>query len=306
MPANARLPPFAALRGFEAAARLGSFKRAAAELALTPSAVSHQVKTLEAHLGITLFTRTERGLQLTEAGRLYSNELSQVLELLRTATQRVQAQGADTLTLWLYPTFAARWLLPRLGSFHRAHPHLRVSVVSRPQPRLNLSEVDMLVHYGPMTQPGVQCDLLLAEQLLPVCSRNYLTQAPPLTRPMDLAHHTLIHYSDNPFEWPQWLVAAGMPGLVPHRHLELDSRTLTLQAAADGLGIAMGRIPFVDDDLHHGRLVAPFTLTVNGPHDYYLVYTEATAGLAKISVFRDWLLAACGRPVEDPRVRTDD
>ena len=294
-----RIPSFSALRGFEAAARLGSFKKAADELALTPSAVSHQVRALEDQLGVRLLERTERGLVITEVGRIYRESLVQALEILHQATAQVRGHGNARLMLCALPGLSARWLLPRLAEFHRRHPELEVSVVTAREPDFAASGADMLIRYGFGNWPGLDCDYLLGETLLPVCSPDYLAEAPPLETPADLARHTLIHYQDIPDEWPRWLASAGVAGLRGRRVLELDSRNMVLQAAADGIGIAMGRRPLVDRDLARGVLLAPFDQPLQTPEGYFLLCRKGEAERGKIGVFRAWLLEVCARGQED-------
>lgn len=290
-----RIPSFSALRGFEAAARLGSFKKAADELALTPSAVSHQVRGLEEQLGVRLLERTERGLVITEVGRLYRESLVQALEVLHQATAQVRGHGDARLVLCALPGFTARWLLPRLAEFHQRYPHLEVSVVTAPEPDFAASGADMLIRYGFGDWPGLDCDFLLGETLLPVCSPDYLASAPPLQQPADLAQHTLIYYQHLADEWPRWLASAGVAGLRGRRALELDSRNIVLQAAVNGIGVAMGRHPLIDHDLQRGLLVAPFDLPLNTPEGYFLLCRKGEAERGKIGVFRAWLLEVCAR-----------
>lgn len=290
-----RIPSFSALRGFEAAARLGSFKKAAEELALTPSAVSHQVRTLEEQLGVRLLERTERGLIITPVGRVYRESLVQALEVLHQATAQVRGQGNARLLLCALPGFTARWLLPRLADFHRHYPDLEVSVSTASEPDFAASGADMLIRYGFGDWPGLDCDYLLGETLLPVCSPAYLADAPPLERPADLAHHTLIYYQDLADEWPRWLASAGVAGLQGRRVLELDSRNMVLQAAVDSIGVAMGRRPLVDHDLTRGLLVAPFDRPLATPEGYFLLCRKGEAERGKIGVFRRWLLEVCAR-----------
>ena len=294
-----RIPSFSALRGFEAAARLGSFKKAAEELALTPSAVSHQVRSLEEQLGVRLLERTERGLVITEVGRIYRESLVQALEILHQSTARVRGRGDARLILCALPGITARWLLPRLADFHRRHPDLEVSVMTASEPDFAASGADMLIRYGLGDWPGLDGDFLLGETLLPVCSLAYLQDAPPLATPADLVHHTLIHYQQIPDEWPRWLASAGVADLRGKRVLELDSRNMVLQAAVDGIGISMGRRPLVDHDLDRGLLVAPFTQTLASAEGYYLLCRKGEAERGKIGVFRAWLLEVCARGQED-------
>ncbi len=298
-PVSRRLPPFAAMRAFEAAARFSNFKLAAAELDVSPSAISHQVKALESHLGVRLFNRGDRGMRLTETGQNYLIGLRKGFDQLEAATlQVVERNMHGVISLLLYPTFAARWLIPRLSSFERAYPGIEVRLISTERPvELSSADVDLAIRHGTGNWPRQRRDFLLSEDLFPVCSPSYL-ETWPIFDPAQLGRHRLIHCRSRPDEWEQWLVAADVD---PDEHLihglshglGLDSRMLSLQAALDGLGIAIGRRPLVDDDLAAGRLVAPFETCLTTGDSYYLVCPEHTARLPKVVAFRGWLLEQC-------------
>ena len=290
-----RLPPFAALRAFEAAARLCSFKEAAQELALTPSAISHQIKALEEHLGVRLFYRQHNTVLLTEIGQNYLLALRDAFTRLDAATAQLQQQVSHgRLTIGLFPTLAATWLIPRLSSFHEAYPELDVRLITSLEPLdFNNADIDLAIRYASNACPDLLCDFLFEEELFPVCSPNYKkTVSEPLNHTVDLTEHTLIYCPGHPEEWPQWFNAAGIANPPSGRRIDLDSRTLVLRAAADGLGVAMGRRPFINDDLASGRLIAPFQPHLKSGLSYYLVCPQHTAKQPKIACFRQWLLEA--------------
>ncbi len=287
-----RLPPLTALRAFEAAARHLSFSRAADELNVTHAAVSHQIKALEAHLGVPLFRRLTRAVRLTDAGRAYLPVLREAFDAIAEATGRI-AVGEDDgrLTVSATPAFAARWLVPRLGRFYAAHPKIDV----RLDPSMALTDflrddVDIAIRYGRGDWPGLRIERLLSLDMFPVCSPALLDGPEPLRAPADLARHTLLH-DDLREDWPRWLVAAGVTGIDLTRGPTFNETSLIMQAAAAGLGVAIAVSALVAADLAEGRLVRPFEIAVAEEAGFYLVYPEASAARAKVRAFRDWMLA---------------
>jgi LysR family transcriptional regulator, glycine cleavage system transcriptional activator len=288
------LPPLNALRAFDAAARLGSFKDAATELRVTHGAISRHVRLLEDWLGPpALFRRLNRRVVLTPTGAALLAETGPALDRLSTATERHQARGGKAppavLRVNALATFSLRWLLPRLGRFRDRHPEIEVRLSTSTEPVDALSEAyDLIIRGGPDTFYGFTCHPILAERRLPVCSPALLERA-PLNAVADLRSHTFIHTSTLPRVWPDWLAAAGAPDLEPVASLTLDHFYLTLQAALDGLGVAMGPTALVADDLASRRLVAPFpgvTLPTRGYHAYL---PDARAGDRPAVFFCQWL-----------------
>jgi LysR family transcriptional regulator, glycine cleavage system transcriptional activator len=288
------LPPLNALRAFEAAGRLGSFKNAAAELAVTHGAISRHIRLLEDWLGPpALFRRLNRRVVLTPTGAALLAETGPALDRLSAATERHQARGGNAppavLRVNALATFSLRWLLPRLAQFRDRHPEIEVRLSTSTEPVDALGEpYDLIIRGGPDTFYGFTCHPILAERRLPVCSPALL-QRLPLNEVADLRSDTVIHTSTLPRVWPDWLAAAGAPDLEPVASLTFDHFYLTLQAALDGLGVAMGPAALVAGDLASGRLVAPFpgvTLPTRGYHAYL---PDARAGdLAALS-FCQWL-----------------
>jgi LysR family glycine cleavage system transcriptional activator len=254
------LPPLNALRAFEAAGRLGSFKEAAAELHVTHGAVSQQVRLLEEWLGAPLFERHNRRVELTPAAKAYLDEVGPVFEQLAQATARYGVTGRvpRTLTVNAVATFTLRWLVPRLARFHDAHPGIDVSVETSNEPLESLKETyDVVIRGGPDAFYGFTMRPFLSEERIPVCSPALLERIPLRTLD-DLHRHTLLHTSSLPRVWPDWLAKVEMPALVPAANLTFDHFYLALQAAVDGIGIAMGPTALIADDLAAGRLVMPF------------------------------------------------
>ncbi len=289
-----RLPPLIAVRYFEAAARHLSFTKAAQELHVTHSAVSHQIKALEEWLGVPLFRRLNRSLMLTEAGQAYARPVRESLEKLGEASRALRSrEQTGTLTVSVMPSFAAKFLVPRLGSFRHAHPDIDVRISANERlVDFAREDVDVAVRYGRGNWPGLRVDWLVRENLFPVCSPKLLSGPIPLATPADLLQHTLMHDSDWPDSmWPRWLSVAGVKADQRKPSLSFNYSNLMIQAAIDGLGVALSQEALVRDDLASGRLVRPFDIDMPSDYAYYAVAPEATAERPKVKAFREWLLA---------------
>lgn len=287
-----RLPPLNALKAFEAAARYESFTRAAEELCVTQGAVSHQVKALEAELGVKLFNREPRRLVITGMGRDYLNVVRDALDRIAAGTDLLlHRQSAGVLTVSTSPNFASKWLVHRLGRFAEVHPEidLRVSATLH-HVDFAREDVDVAVRHGDGTAPGLETTQLCTEQLFPVCSPTLQRDRHALRRPADLAHHTLLHL-DNRQDWSVWLDAAGVRNADLSRGPVLNQASMVIDAAVDGHGVALARTGLAAGDLISGRLVRPFSLALPLSYGYWIVCPKATAKLPKIATFRDWLLA---------------
>jgi LysR family transcriptional regulator, glycine cleavage system transcriptional activator len=289
------LPSLNGLRAFEAAARHLSFTRAAAELNVTQTAISHQIRRLEEQLGIRLFLRRNRALLLTREAQAYLPEVRAAFEDLRRATERLRRPERDgRLTVSTTPSLAAKWLVTRAAAFQEAHPGIEVRITTSSHlVDFRREEVDMAVRYGRGHWPGLRADWLMAEELFPVCSRALVNGTKPLRRPEDLEHHTLLHATVSREDWQLWLTAAGLPVSFASRPgLIFDQSFMAIQAAVDGLGIAMGRTRFVEADIAAGRLVVPFDVVLPADAGFYIVAPEETADTSKIALFRDWLIGS--------------
>ena len=315
---TARLPPLNALKAFEAAARHASVKKAAAELNVTPAAVSHQIKALEDHLGVRLFRRQNRALELTEAARAALPRLREGFDSLAQAVERMRAhKGVGALTVSAAPSFAARWLMPRLHRFLQAHPEIDVRISARLRHAAErnrgaaaeratvddwLADSDVAILYGHGGYPGYQVDKLLPLSITPICSPRLITGEHPLVRPADLRHHLLLHddtgelYDGVPF-WRVWLKAAGVDGVDAGRGPRFSHAVLAFEAAAEGNGVVATMPVLAEADLQSARLVMPFALRVPLASAYYLVRGEA-AGRPAVTAFRDWLLAEAAKETE--------
>lgn len=287
-----RLPPLNALKAFEAAARYESFTRAAEELCVTQGAVSHQVKALEAELGLKLFNRERQRLVITEAGRAYLEVVRDALDRIAAGTERLlQRQSAGALTVSTSPNFAAKWLVHRLGRFAQVHPgiDLRVSAALHHVDFVR-EDVDLAIRHGDGQASGLHVTRLCVEELVPVCSPKLLRGRNGLRKLSDLSRHTLLHVNDRT-DWRKWLDAAGARNVDPSRGPVLNQASMALDAAVDGQGVALARSALAAWDLIGARLVQPFELALPVPYAYWIVCPKATAKLPKIVVFRDWLLA---------------
>jgi LysR family glycine cleavage system transcriptional activator len=293
-----RLPPLNSLRAFESAARLLSFTRAADELAVTQSAVSHQVKTLEDWAGLPLFRRDGRAVALTEAAQKFLPAVSLALDQLVLAGRKLQAvdPGQGWLTVAVMPSFAGKWLVPRLAAFRAKHPNIDVWLATfEAQTGALGADVDIAIRYGreEWAGTGLTSIKILSEELFPVCAPAMAAQ---LQDPTDLARATLLH-DELREDWAMWLRTAGVTTVDATRGPGFDDSGLLIQAAIEGLGVALGRSVLVKGDLEAGRLVRPFTTSLPGGSAYYLVYAPELENAPKIKAFREWLLATAEQAV---------
>jgi LysR family glycine cleavage system transcriptional activator len=288
-----RLPSLNGLRAFEAAARHLSFTLAADELNVTQTAISHQIRRLEEELGIKLFIRQKRTLALTEQGRDYLPGIRAAFNDLRLATDRLLHRDRDhVLTVSTLASFASKWLLPRLSAFQQANPHIDVRITtSTALVDFKSGDVDAAIRYGRGQWPGLRADWLTADHLFPVCSPKLLMGDRPLRKPEDLARYTLLHTNaSHDDDWRLWLTAAGLPNNISKQPaLGFDLIFMTLQAAIDGLGVAVGRTTYVEGDLASGRLVMPFDIRLPADAGFYLVSPESSADTPNLRAFREWL-----------------
>ena len=305
-----RAPPLNALRAFEAAARHLSFKIAAAELFVTPGAVSHQVKQLEEYLGVALFRRLTRALELTAEAHALLPKVREGLAKLTEAVEVVRArEDAPALTVIAPPNFAARWLVPRLGRFTAAHPGIELHIASRPTMIDGRGDSEVMpvadaregtpmamVRFGDGHYPGAQVDEMFSALYVPVCSPLLLQGPHPLRKPADLRFHTLLHDDTVTEEgarpsWSDWLKAVGIEGVDGTKGPRFSDASLSFEAALEGLGVALAMKPLVGAEIEAGRLVVPFNLAAPATYSYYLVTPEGTGETGTVGDFRRWLLA---------------
>ncbi len=294
-----RLPPLNALRAFEVAARHLSFTKAAAELHVTPAAVSHQVKALEEWLAIPLFRRLNREVVLTEAGQTYYPGLREGFDRLAGATARVTVRDeTGELRVSCAPSFAAKWLVPRLHRLRAAHAEIDVLLsTSDHLVDFSLERMDVGLRFGAGRYPDLEVIRLMATDVFPVCAPALADREPPLRQPADLARHTLLHddfdmpLTESTITWEMWLRAAGVDGVDASRGPSFTESSMVLLAAIDGQGVALSRGTLAAGDLAAGRLVKPFDLALPSSWAYFLVYPPAYRDRPKIAAFRAWLLA---------------
>ena len=292
-----RIYPLNSLRAFEASARHLSFVKAAEELYVTPAAISHQVKRLEAYLGVQLFRRLPRGLLLAEPGQVLLSELREVFLRLDKAMERVlQSDSRGALTISVAPMFAIKWLVPRLQRFDALHPDTDVRMSS------SLGVIDFqrdafdaAVRLGRGQYPGLESVQLFDESVTPICSPRLLEGPLGLQSPDDLRRHVLLHDDSMAFDpaapnWDTWLEAAGAKRVDASRGPHFSQPDHALQAAIDGAGVVLGWRYLAADDIAAGRLVQPFSLALPLGSSFYLVYPEAHTVRSKIVILRDWLM----------------
>jgi LysR family glycine cleavage system transcriptional activator len=291
-----QLPPLTTLRSFEASARLLSFSKAADELHVTHGAVSRAVRHLEDHVGVKLFKRSVRAVNLTPTGAAYAASVRDVLRRLSTATAAIMdQQSMGVLNISTLDSFAAKWLIPRLFRFRQAHGDIEIRLATSEKLADFVNDgIDIAIRYGSGRYPGVKAELLMREEVFPVCSPLLLKGSHPLKSAADLKHHTLIH-DDFEIDWAMWLKTAGVDGVDPYRGPRFESSDHAVQAAIQGEGVVLGRSALVADDLKAGRLVKPFSVSLPADLAYYVAYPTQTSQRPKVRAFRDWLFDEVSR-----------
>lgn len=281
------------IKAFEAAARGGSFAAAGAELNVSAAAVSRMVHLLEQRLGVALFERKANRLVMTAAGRAYQNGLTPIFDALASLTAQVTAPASvRVLTIGVGPTFAMKWLIPRLADFRKEEPGIDVRITTGGAAAPFGDDWSCGIKLGDGDWPDLVAEPLFAADLTPVCAPRLAAQ---LKRPADLRGPHLLRVAHAADDWPLWLKRAGA-GRVTARGPEFQFYGQALQAAADGLGIAMGIRPYIDDDLAAGRLIAPFDLSVPKGMRWYLVYRRFRTEQRDFAAFRRWIIHAAAGP----------
>ncbi len=281
------------LRVFDAVYRSGGISRGADALHVTPGAVSQQIKQLETMLGVLLVRKAGREIELTEAGTMLAKGLSDLFDRIEAVVDEVTEVGnPKRLRLKVLPTFAIKWLVPRLASFYAAHSDIDIEIatVSRAE-ELQLDNADFVVRHGTGEWPGLHVDPLFDEIFVPVCSPAL---AQTIRVPEDLLEAQLLHSMMRPEGWPTWLGAAGLGEGQPARNVTLANAALCVQAAVNGLGVAIAQRAYVRDELASGRLVQPLDQEVPTEFGYYLLCDPAKADTQPLKLFREWLLSVAG------------
>ena len=316
-----RLPPLNALRAFEAAARHLSFKDAGAELSVTPTAISHQIRGLEEYLGFDLFHRLTRALELTREGRAMLPKVREGLECFATAIESTrQHEAGGRLLVTSPPALLTRWLIRHLPEFTAAHPEIQLHMAASLETidardasgvsglagiDVRDDETEVFIRFGRGQYDGCRVDRLFAPAYSVVCSPRLLLGMRPLNVPGDLRRHNLLHDEsimellDRP-TWAEWLQLAGVTGIdANNAGTHFSDPGLVLSAAVDGVGVALASKPLVEAEVAAGRLVMPFDIVIRRPQAYYLVVPEAVADRPIVSVFRDWLRSEAAKVAEE-------
>ena len=289
-----QLPPLNPLRAFEAAGRLKSIRKAADELSVTPGAVSRQVQALETYLGVRLFRRESRSAIPTAAGEQYLTAITEHLDGIREATLKLtgeRGRAREILKIRAYVTFAMKWLIPRLSSFHEANASTEVRITASLEAvDFEHEDIDGAIRLGDGHWSGYEMDRLVTNELVPVSSPDFRRRA-MLRHPSDLIGRTLLHSLARPDDWMYWLKAAGQTGIDAYAGLKYQSSVMVYQAAIEGQGVAIAQKVLVDDELQHGRLVRPFALICDrGDFTYYLIYPKNRQRNPSFRKFRSWLV----------------
>ncbi len=293
---NGHLPPLSALRAFEAAARLLSFSKAADELNVTPAAVSHQIAALEADLGVKLFNRLSRAVELTASARVLLPGLSEAFAGIQASVRRLRAHNdTGTLNVTASPSFAGKWLVQRLYRFQEIAPAVDVRISASDEVvDLMRGDFDVAIRYGTGRYPGLTVELLMKNEVFPACSPELLRRGPPLEAPADLRHHALLHdqaVDRDPLvpTWAMWLKAAGVGDLPAGPGLTFSTNVLALEAAIAGHGVTLAYSTTAAADLAAGRLVRLFSLSLPDLFAYYIVTAPGALERPKVRAFRAWL-----------------
>ena len=315
-----RLPPLNALRAFETAARHLSFKLAGEELSVTPTAISHQIRSLESYLGFHLFHRLTRAIELTAKGRAMLPKVREGLDAFAAAIESTRCHDeGGRLLVSSPPTFLSRWLIRHLPGFAARHPeiqlHMTASLAMIDLPDASgaaavsavdqLEEAEVFIRFGRGSYPGCQVERLFSPVYTAVCSPRLLSGTQPLKVPADLAHHALLHDDTIPElmirpTWDEWLALAGVRDIDSNAGMHFSDSGLVLSAAIDGVGIALASKPLIEAEVAAGRLVILFDIVIRRPQAYFLVIPEAVSSDPVVRAFRDWLLEEAGRMADVP------
>jgi LysR family glycine cleavage system transcriptional activator len=296
MRTNGHLPPLSALRAFEAAARLQSFSKAAEELNVTPAAISHQIHALEEDLGVSLFNRRNRAVELTASARVLLPGLSEAFAGIQNSVRRLRSHNdTGTVNVTASPSFAGKWLVQRLHRFQEQQPQVDVRIsATDTMVDLTRGDFDLAIRYGTGRYPGLDVELLMSNEVFPACSPALLRDGPPLDTPADLRHHALIHDQQvdrDPLAptWSMWLKAAGVGGADAAHGLSFNNNVLALEAALAGHGVTLAYSTTAAADLAAGRLVRLFSLSLPDNFAYFIVTAPGALERPKVKAFRDWL-----------------
>ncbi|MCP4047334.1 MAG: LysR family transcriptional regulator [Gammaproteobacteria bacterium] len=284
------LPSTSMLAAFDAAARAGSFTLAARELNLTQGAVSKQISALEEQLGVALFKRLHQSIALTETGKAYAKDIQSALEAIRSASLRAMTTPrGGVLNLAVLPTFATRWLIPRLPSFLKENPNITINFSTKLSPfDFQTEDLHAAIHYGASDWPNTESTYLMGEKVVPVCSPDYLRDN-SLSNATDLLSVPLLHISSRPNAWPDWFKAQGLPEQ-NNEGMYFEQFTTAARAAVAGLGVVLLPKFLVENELERGELVLVINQPMKSDYGYFLVTPSINSDYAPVVLFREWLL----------------
>ncbi len=291
------LPPFKGVLALEVVSRLGSVSKAADELNLTVSAVSHQIANLEEFVGCKLFERSPRGLSLTEVGMRFQRDISGALDLIAYAAQHARsAEAIEVLRIHLSPTFASLWLMPRLPAFRALHPDIRVQLSSsHAEADFSRADVDLDIRYGVARWPNLHVETIFTEKIVPLINPR-LKEKLKIKTPADLLNQDLIFSDVNLVQWPRWFAAHGVPENPSRYALSFDRAYMVIDAAIQGLGVALDSNIMAQSALKRGELVEVFDQDFGIPvHAHHLVYPIQHAQWPRVEKFTNWLRSEASR-----------
>lgn len=280
------------LKCFESAARHGSFNKAAKELSVTPSAISHQIKGLESFLGLELFRRTKRKVVLTEAGESYLKPIKSIFEQLENATSELKSkQKSGSLRLAVAPAFLTRWLMPRMERFQQRYPDIEIEISSSTGLiDFSANDIDMAVYFGAGDWEGVEAHYLRPARLAPVCNPRLIKPEQPINKPEDMRFYPLLHVTKRKDEWHDWLQQHDLDPKLFRRGLMFSSGSLTAGAAAQGLGISLTDPELIMPEIEAGTLKVLFNQHLITNRSFYLVYEKRRSVTSAMSAFKEWII----------------
>lgn len=291
-PGERRLPSLNAVRSFDAAARHLSFTRAARELCVTQGAVSRMVQALEAELGVALFLRLGRHLALTPAGAAYHPHIMDALDRIAAATRSIKhMDGGGVLSISVLPTFAMRWLVPRLPRFQQQHPDILIDITTNERlVNFSTEPIDIGIRYGLGQWPNTEATLFMHEDVAVFCSPVLLQRGPPLRAPADLAAHRLLQHSTRAGAWARYFAACALAPPDLSQSPAFEHFFMVIEATAAGMGVALLPQFLATDELASGRLVRPYEQTLRNEQAYYVVHAPGAGRTRKIRLVKQWLL----------------
>jgi LysR family transcriptional regulator, glycine cleavage system transcriptional activator len=305
-----RFPPLNSLRAFEAAGRCKSFTLAAEELHVTPGAVSRQIKALEEKLGVSLFARNNREVRLTPDSKQYLDSLTEAFRRIdKSTSDLLDSRREKPLRIMCSMIVAARWLFPRLPRFLALHPNRHVSLTTALTPStspIDTDVTDLVIRLGTGDWPShIRSHLLLPSEQIVVCSPKLLERGPPLRNVADLKSHTLLYSSLRPHAWPRWFETAGIKSADLSNSIAFETSALAYEAAVEGMGVALGEIVLISEDVRKGRLIAPFKIYQPNPESFYLLYPKKIEAVPALKEFCVWILDEAAKNASEAKMFRD-